>query len=104
MLLTVGLGTDEARCGAVEEGKEARYSQADVCVGGSKIKCGETGELHLQYVLRGHLHIWHLMHRQKVTVVRTYTQDVCVYLVIDEIERHCAQSKTQKVFLCFFLH
>lgn len=37
LLLTVGLGTDEARCGAVEEGEEASYSQADVCVGGSEV-------------------------------------------------------------------
>ena len=47
MLLTVGLGADEAGRGAVEEGEEASYCQADVRVGRPEVQCGEAGELHL---------------------------------------------------------
>lgn len=59
-VLTVGLGTDEAGCGAVEEGEKAGHSHADVSVGRPQVQGGEPGELNLQNILRSHLDIGHL--------------------------------------------
>lgn len=59
-VLTVGLGTDEAGGGAVEEGEEAGHGQADVRVGRPEVESGEAGEVNLQDVLRSHLNKGHL--------------------------------------------
>lgn len=63
VLLTVGLGTDEAGGGAVEEGEKAGHGQADVGVSWSQVQSGEAWELNLQNVLWSHFHIRHL-HRE----------------------------------------
>ena len=63
-VLTVGLCTDQACGGAVEEREQARHRQADVRVGGPQVQRGEPGELDLQDVLGSHLHIRHLRHTE----------------------------------------
>ena len=64
-VLTVGLSTDQACGGTVEEGEQARHRQADVGVGWPQVQGGEPGELHLQNVLGSHLHVRHLRHTSR---------------------------------------